>query len=146
MFFTFKYSICFYHVTDAFQSQSPLYSCLNVKERLARNRHNTSPKTSPAAVSQANIRLAVKDFFLLRNLEDETRINIVLGLKNFEKNNLGKRTIEKGIKDPTKFLFLPFLCTKNNLNNQFCIALSHNSLQSIITFERLICEKGQNDI
>ena len=28
---------CFYHVTHAFQSESTLYSCLNVKELFARN-------------------------------------------------------------------------------------------------------------
>ena len=31
-------SVCSYHVTYAFQSESTLYSCLNVKEPLARNR------------------------------------------------------------------------------------------------------------
>ena len=31
-------TICYYHVTYAFQSQSTLYSCLNAKELLARNR------------------------------------------------------------------------------------------------------------
>ena len=31
-------TICSYHVTDAFQSESTLYSCLNVKELLARSR------------------------------------------------------------------------------------------------------------
>ena len=31
-------TVCSYHVTYAFQSESTLYSCLNVKERLARNR------------------------------------------------------------------------------------------------------------
>ena len=30
--------ICSYHVTYAFQSESTLYSCLNVKELLARSR------------------------------------------------------------------------------------------------------------
>ena len=30
--------VCFYHVTYAFQSESTLYSCLNVKELLARSR------------------------------------------------------------------------------------------------------------
>ena len=30
--------LCFYHVTYAFQSESTLYSCLNVKELLARSR------------------------------------------------------------------------------------------------------------
>ena len=30
--------VCCYHVTYAFQSESILYICLNVKERLARNR------------------------------------------------------------------------------------------------------------
>ena len=30
--------VCYYHVTYAFQSESTLYSCLNVKELLARNR------------------------------------------------------------------------------------------------------------
>ena len=30
--------VCSYHVTYAFQSESTLYSCLNVKELLARNR------------------------------------------------------------------------------------------------------------
>ena len=29
-------TVCFYHVTYAFQSESTLYSCLNVKELLAR--------------------------------------------------------------------------------------------------------------
>ena len=32
--------VCSYHVTYAFQSESTLYSCLNVKEILARNRHD----------------------------------------------------------------------------------------------------------
>ena len=30
--------VCYYHVTYAFQSESTLYSCLNVKELLAQNR------------------------------------------------------------------------------------------------------------
>ena len=33
-------TVCSYHVTYAFQSESALYSCLNVKELLARNRHH----------------------------------------------------------------------------------------------------------
>ena len=33
-------SVCSYHVTYAFQSESTLYSCLNVKELLAQNRRN----------------------------------------------------------------------------------------------------------
>ena len=33
-------SVCSYHVTCAFRSESFFYSCLNVKKRLARNRHN----------------------------------------------------------------------------------------------------------
>ena len=32
--------ICSYHVTHAFQSESKLYSCLNVKELLAQNRRD----------------------------------------------------------------------------------------------------------
>ena len=31
-------TVCSYHVTYAFQSESTLYSCLNVKDLLARNR------------------------------------------------------------------------------------------------------------
>ena len=31
-------TVCFCHVTYAFQSESTLYSCLNVKELLARSR------------------------------------------------------------------------------------------------------------
>ena len=31
-------SVCSYHVTHAFQSESTLYCCLNVKELLARSR------------------------------------------------------------------------------------------------------------
>ena len=31
-------TVCFYHVTYAFQSESTFYSCLNVKELLARSR------------------------------------------------------------------------------------------------------------
>ena len=31
-------TVCFYHVTYAFESESTLYSCLIVKELLARNR------------------------------------------------------------------------------------------------------------
>ena len=31
-------TVCTYHVTYAFQSESTLYSCLNVKELLARSR------------------------------------------------------------------------------------------------------------
>ena len=33
-------TVCCYHVTYAFESESTLYSCLNVKELLAQNRHN----------------------------------------------------------------------------------------------------------
>ena len=35
---TVHLTVCSYHVTYAFQSESTLYSCLNVKELLARNR------------------------------------------------------------------------------------------------------------
>ena len=31
-------TVCSYHVTSAFQSESTLYSCLNAKELLARSR------------------------------------------------------------------------------------------------------------
>ena len=34
----FKFTVCYYHVTYEFQSESTLYSCLNVKELLARSR------------------------------------------------------------------------------------------------------------
>ena len=34
----YKSTVCSYHVTYAFQSESILYSCLNVKELLARSR------------------------------------------------------------------------------------------------------------
>ena len=33
-----KLTVCSYHVTYAFQSESTLYCCLNVKELLARSR------------------------------------------------------------------------------------------------------------
>ena len=33
-----SFTVCSYHVTYAFQSESTLYSCLNVKELLARSR------------------------------------------------------------------------------------------------------------
>ena len=36
--YSFCLTISSYHVTYAFQSESKLYSCLNVKELLARNR------------------------------------------------------------------------------------------------------------
>ena len=32
-------TVCYYHVTCTFQSESTLYSCLNVKDLSARNRH-----------------------------------------------------------------------------------------------------------
>ena len=32
-------TVCSYHVTYTFQSESRFYSCLNVKELLARDRH-----------------------------------------------------------------------------------------------------------
>ena len=35
--FTSSLIVCYYHVTYAFQSESALYSCLNVKELFARN-------------------------------------------------------------------------------------------------------------
>ena len=35
---TVHLTVCFYHVTYAFQSESTLYKCLNVKELLARSR------------------------------------------------------------------------------------------------------------
>ena len=34
------FTLCYYHVTYAFQSESTLYICLNVKEQLARNSPN----------------------------------------------------------------------------------------------------------
>ena len=34
----YSLSVCSYHVTYAFQSESTLYSCLNVKELFARSR------------------------------------------------------------------------------------------------------------
>ena len=34
-----RLTVCSYHVTYAFQSESTLYSCLNAKELLAQNRH-----------------------------------------------------------------------------------------------------------
>ena len=34
-----RLTVSFYHVTYVFQSESTLYSCLNVKELLARSRH-----------------------------------------------------------------------------------------------------------
>ena len=33
-------AVCYYHVTYAFQSESTHYSCLNVKELIARNRRH----------------------------------------------------------------------------------------------------------
>ena len=33
-------TVCYYHVTHAFQSESTLYSCLNIKELHARNRRD----------------------------------------------------------------------------------------------------------
>ena len=52
-FFYFKKSliVCSCHVTYAFQSESTFYNCLNVKELLARNRHeiwslNLKPRTT----------------------------------------------------------------------------------------------------
>ena len=36
---TVHLTVCSYHVTYAFQSESALYSCLNVKELLPRSRH-----------------------------------------------------------------------------------------------------------
>ena len=35
---TVHLTVCYYHVTYMFQSESTLYSCLNVKELLSRNR------------------------------------------------------------------------------------------------------------
>ena len=35
-----KLFVCFYHVTYEFKSESTLYSCLNVKEPLARSRRH----------------------------------------------------------------------------------------------------------
>ena len=35
-----------YHVTDAFQSESTTYSCLNVKEILAQNKRNIKSLSS----------------------------------------------------------------------------------------------------
>ena len=32
-------TVCFHHVTYAFQSEATLYGCLNVKEILAQNEH-----------------------------------------------------------------------------------------------------------
>ena len=35
---TVRLTLCYYHVTYAFQTESTIYSCLNVKEHLVRNR------------------------------------------------------------------------------------------------------------
>ena len=40
LFCTVYLTVCFYHVTYDFQSESTLYSCLNVKELLARSRRH----------------------------------------------------------------------------------------------------------
>ena len=40
--YMFILNVCYYHVTYAFQCESILYSYLNVKERLTRNRRNLS--------------------------------------------------------------------------------------------------------
>ena len=37
---SFNLIVCFYHVTYEFESESTLYSCLNVKELLARSRRH----------------------------------------------------------------------------------------------------------
>ena len=39
MICTLHLTVCYYHLTYAFQSESTLYSCLNVKDILARSRH-----------------------------------------------------------------------------------------------------------
>ena len=39
-------TVCSYHVTYAFQSESTLYSCLNVKELLVRSRHEIQFESS----------------------------------------------------------------------------------------------------
>ena len=38
----FKLTVCYFRVTYAFQSESTLYSCLDVKELFARNRHDVT--------------------------------------------------------------------------------------------------------
>ena len=42
-------TVCYYHVTYAFQSESTLFSCLNFKELLARNRRDIAPCSNPVA-------------------------------------------------------------------------------------------------
>ena len=37
---TVQLTVCYYHVTYAFQSESALYSCLNIKELLVQNRRH----------------------------------------------------------------------------------------------------------
>ena len=39
-FVTSNMTVCFYHVTYEFEIESTLYSCLNVKELLARSRRH----------------------------------------------------------------------------------------------------------
>ena len=55
--------VCSYHVTYAFQSESTLYSCLSVKERLAQNRRDiwswndcNGPRTHNHLVRKQNFR------------------------------------------------------------------------------------------
>ena len=72
-FVTWDYmTLCSYHVKYAFQSESTLYSCLNVKEFLARNARNSLLESSrnsllttqlnhlPSLVKKLSIRLWTK--------------------------------------------------------------------------------------
>ena len=52
-------TVCSYHVTQAFQSESALYSCLNVKELLIRNRRH-SRRISDCSRTQIHNRLVCK--------------------------------------------------------------------------------------
>ena len=45
---------CYYHITYAFQSELRLYSCLNVKELLARNSLSGSNRIRIQAVVGSN--------------------------------------------------------------------------------------------
>ena len=67
--------LCYHHVNYAFQSESTLYSCLNVNERLARDRRNIW------SLSDSN---GIRTFDLFEKAIDLVRIEVICFALRFQ--------------------------------------------------------------
>ena len=81
----FQLTVCSYHVTYAFQSESTFYSCLNVKKLLARNRREIW-SLSDCNWTRSHNHLVRK--WTLNHLAKLARFSQTVSLQSFNFNSL----------------------------------------------------------